>query len=365
MGLSERPASLAARHDFIMNAVAAQSPVTAPVAENAAVEPAFIIRSAGESSGVPVHGRVFLSPMAGFSDSPYRRICRGQGAGFAFTEFVSAEQLRRGYSHALALFRFVPEERPILFQIFGNNLRSLEYAARLAEELGPDVLDINMGCSVKTVAHKGSGAGMLRDVANTARIMERLVRAVRIPVTAKIRLGWDDNTRNYRELTRALVDAGVAMISVHGRTKAMAYTGRADWDAIGEIAADLPVPVLGNGDVQNLAQAREYRRRYGVDGVLIGRAAIGNPWIFAERHGGATPPDEATILSLALEHLEAMLDFYGPRGLVLFRKHAARYLAIRPELARDLKGRLLTTEDPQEFREICLDRLVGAGTLKP
>ncbi|MEQ9366298.1 MAG: tRNA-dihydrouridine synthase family protein, partial [Leptospirales bacterium] len=139
--------------------------MNAVVKQEAAPEPAFIIRPAGEGGGVPVHGTVFLSPMAGFSDSPYRRICRRQGAGFAFTEFVSAEHVRVGSPQALALFRFVPEERPILFQIFGNNVNSLEYAARVAEELGPDVLDINMGCSVKTVAHKGSGAGMLRDVA--------------------------------------------------------------------------------------------------------------------------------------------------------------------------------------------------------
>ncbi|MCR9141687.1 MAG: tRNA-dihydrouridine synthase family protein [bacterium] len=351
----------------------------------ASARPAFTIRPAGASDGVPVYGRVFLSPMAGFSDSPYRRICRRQGAGFSFTEFISAENVRLGSPEALALFRFVPEERPILFQIFGNNLAALEYAAQVAEELGPDVLDINMGCSVKTVAHKGSGAGMLRDVANTARIMERLVRAVQIPVTAKIRLGWDDRSRNYRDLTRALVDSGVAMISVHGRTKAMGYTGLADWDAIGEIAADLPIPVLGNGDVAGLLQAREYRRRYGVAGVLIGRAAIGNPWIFNERYGNARNqdfagesdgcvnaanpaiaagvPDEATVIELMLEHLDAMLEFYGERGLVLFRKHAARYLTVRPGLARDLKSMLLTATEVEDFRRISLDRLARPGSL--
>lgn len=322
-----------------------------------------MICAAGESGGVPVYGDVFLSPMAGFSDSPYRRICRRRGAGFSFTEFISAENVRRGVAGALALFRYVPEERPILFQIFGNNAASLLYAAQVAEELEPDVIDINMGCSVKTVAHKGSGAGMLRDPIATARIMADLVRAVNVPVTAKIRLGWDDSTRNYRELTRALVDSGVAMISVHGRTKVMAYGGRADWDAIGEIAADLPVPVLGNGDVGSLEQAREYRRRYGVAGVLIGRAAIGNPWIFSADRRTGLVPDESLILELMLEHLDAMIEFYGPRGLVLFRKHAARYLGLQPALAEDLKPRLLTTEDPREFQEICLDRLGRLASL--
>ena len=330
-------------------------------------EPSFII-GARTARAVPVYGDVFLSPMAGFSDSPYRRICRRRGAGFAFTEFVSAEHVRVGSPQALALFRFVSEERPILFQIFGNNAASLLYAAQVAEELGPDVIDINMGCSVKTVAHKGSGAGMLRDPAGTARIIELLTRHLKIPVTAKIRLGWDQHTRNYRELTRALVDSGVAMLSVHGRTKMMGYTGRADWDAIGEIAATTPVPVLGNGDVQSLAQAREYRARYGVAGVLIGRAAIGNPWIFSG-DSGAPPqlppqlPSEHRILELMLEHLTAMLEFYGPRGLVLFRKHAPRYLALQPALAVDLKPRLLHATEPLEFQEICLDRLSRPASL--
>ncbi len=339
------------------------------VAESPVSPPAFVIAPAGSSSGVPVHGRVFLSPMAGFSDSPYRRICRRRGAGFAFSEFISAENVRRGADQALALFRYVPEERPVIFQIFGNNADALLYAAQVAEELQPDVLDINMGCSVRTVAHKGSGAGMLRDPAGTAQIFERIVKQLSIPVSAKIRLGWDDETRNYHEMTRALVDAGAAMISVHGRTKMMAYTGVADWEAIGEIAAKLPVPVLGNGDVQSLAEAEARRKASGVDGVLIGRAAIGNPWIFENFESSEScdspAPDERAERTLELEHLHAKLQFYGPRGLVLFLKHAARYLKRLPDAAQVLNIRLLTTEDATEFEEICLDRLTRHPSLKP
>lgn len=339
---------------------------TVPIARAAltTATPAFVIAPAGGSSGVPVHGRVFLSPMAGFSDSPYRRICRRRGSGFAFSEFISAENVRRGADQALALFRYVPEERPVIFQIFGNNADALLYAAQIAEELQPDVLDINMGCSVRTVAHKGSGAGMLRDPSGTAQIFERIVKHLSIPVSAKIRLGWDEHTRNYREMTRALVDAGAAMISVHGRTKMMAYTGVADWDAIGEIAAELPVPVLGNGDVQSLAEAEARRKSSGVDGVLIGRAAIGNPWIFESSASSSgdtvAAPDERAVWGLVIEHLQAMLEFYGPRGLVLFRKHAARYLKRLPEVPA-VKNRLLTAEDADAFRSICQERLAMAA----
>lgn len=307
---------------------------------------------------LPVDGDVSLSPMAGFSDSPYRRLCRRRGAAFAFTEFVSAEHLRRGAQRSIDLFRFEAEERPIIFQIFGHHPRTLLYAAQVAEELGPDVIDINMGCSVKTVAHKGSGAGMLRDPVRTARIFHLLRRNLQVPLTAKIRLGWDDTSRNAVEMARALFESGAAMISVHGRTKQQGYQGRADWEAIGETAASVPIPVLGNGDVSSLSEARERRRHYGTAGVLIGRAAIGNPWIFASEFGGAAPGVPA-ILDGMLEHLEHSLEFQQgreapERTLRLFRKHAARYLALRPELAA-LKTRLLTVHDVADFRRISLD----------
>ncbi len=320
----------------------------------AVVEPNFYI------DHVPVFGDVSLSPMAGFSDSPYRRLCRRRGAAFAFTEFVSAEYLCRGSQRSIDLFRFEDEERPVIFQIFGHDPRTLLYAAQAAEELGPDVIDINMGCSVKAVAHRGSGAGMLRDPRRTAHIFRLLRRHLHVPLTAKIRLGWDDTSRNSVELAQVLFESGAAMISVHGRTKQQGYQGQADWEAIGETAAAVPIPVLGNGDVRSLSEARARRRQYGTAGVLIGRAAIGNPWVFSSEFDGRTPAAPVTLDGM-LEHLAHSLEFqHGKeppeRSLRLFRKHAARYLGLHPELA-GVKTRLLTVEDVDDFRRISLDCL--------
>ena len=308
----------------------------------------FVSAPAFQIATVPVHGDVMLSPMAGFSDSPYRLLCRRHGAAFSFTEFVSAEHVGRREERALSMFRFLPEERPILFQIFGNDPEQLSRGARVAEALGPDVVDLNMGCSVNCVSHKGSGAGMLRDPSATGAVVSRLVRELSVPVTAKMRIGWDHKSLNHREMARVLEDCGVSMISVHGRTKQQGYKGLADWDAIGETAAAVRVPVLGNGDVQSLTEARVKKRQYGLAGVLIGRAAIGNPWSFEGR-----VPTPEQVGDGMLEHLGYMLEFYS-RGLILFRKHAARYIGQCPGL-EPFRRRLLPTEDVAEFTDICLD----------
>lgn len=271
---------------------------------------------------IPIEGSVFLSPMAGISDSPYRLLCRQMGAGFSFTEFVSAEALRAGSRRALDLLRFVPAERPVVFQIFGHREESILEAARIARELEPDVLDLNMGCSCSRVANKGGGAGLLLDLRKAGRMIEALRTTLDIPVTAKIRIGWDDRTLNYLDTARMLHDAGAQMISVHGRTKQQAYTGRAAWEPIGEIKARVSVPVLGNGDVRSYAEAMARKQEFGLDGVLIGRGAIGNPWVFsAESEQTRAPVD---IVGVALRHLRAM-DSHYKDAPVLFRKHAARY----------------------------------------
>lgn len=333
-----------------VNAPAVKTPGSGAVVsgmENDA--PAFYIRN------IPIHGRLFLAPMAGFSDGPYRLLCRRLGAAFAFTEFISTDGVRQGRREVWQRLRFRDQERPVILQLFGNNPDVMLYSARLIEEMQPDVIDINMGCSVRAIAHKGSGAGMLRDPLRTGRIIERLVRHLHVPVTAKIRLGWDAASRNYLEMAHVLESSGVAMISVHGRTRAQGYGGQADWEAIGEIKARSNVPVLGNGDVTSRSMALERRRQTGVDGILIGRGAMGNPWIFqSDRQDGQYRPDRRAVLDTMQAHLRDMQQWYGERGLMLFRKHAARYLD-RIETPAATRRRLLTGTDPEEFVDICLD----------
>ena len=297
---------------------------------------------------IPVEGEIFLSPMANISDSPYRLICRRMGAGFSFTEFVSTDLIIRRNKKALAMFRYETAERPIIFQIYGNNPDVIVEAAKYAEELGADVVDLNMGCSCTRMAHRGSGAGLLRDPAHTGSIIERMRKALKAPVTAKIRLGWDPSTLNYLEVARMLEDRGAAMISVHGRTKVQAYKGEADWEPIGEIKAAVNIPVLGNGDITDAAQAREKIRKYGVDGVLVGRGGIGNPWVFAGSHRAEVTPDE--IARTALGHFRHMLAFYE-NGLILFRKHAARYFSDFPG-SGEVRSRLVRSESVAEIEDL-------------
>ena len=290
-----------------------------------------------------------LSPMSAISDSPFRLLCRRMGSAFSFTEFVNADGIVRGNRKYLKLFAFEPEERPVIFQIFGSDPDVIIEAARIAEELGPDVIDLNMGCSAHRVSRRGAGAGLLLDPPRSGRIIEGLCKSLTVPVTAKIRLGWDDKSRNYLEVARILEESGASMISVHGRTKAQAYGGRADWNAIGEVKARVKVPVLGNGDVRSYEEARSRMRETGVDGVLIGRAAIGNPWIFSNRARDTVGLDE--LFETALAHLHAMCVLYE-RGAIMFRKHAARYFRNVPGAAQ-LRVQLMKCESADEYEEVC------------
>ena len=270
---------------------------------------------------------------------------------FSFSEFISADALVHGNSVTREMLRFDEEERPVITQIFGKDPDVMERAAVIVEQSGADVLDLNMGCSADRVAGGGAGAGLLKDIRLAGRIIERMKKSVRIPVTAKIRLGWDHGTRNYLETLKILEDSGVSMISVHGRTKKQAYTGLADWDAIGEVKARASVPVLGNGDVLTFTEAEEKIKKYGVNGVLIGRAGIGNPWIFSGRHRSSIPVEE--VIDIMLSHLDEMMNFYqNMDALKLFRKHTAKYLK-NFFGAKEARMRLLTCENLSEFREIC------------
>ncbi len=245
------------------------------------------------------------------------------------------------------MLAFDSSECPMVFQIFGKDGVILEEAARKIEQLGPDVIDLNMGCSVRKVSGRGSGAALLRDPAKIGRIFTRLTNALSIPVTGKIRLGWDNESLNYLEVAKVLEDHGASLIAVHGRTKEQGYKGVANWDAIAEIKQTVSIPVVGNGDVKCVADIERMKQHTGCDGVMIARAAIGNPWIFQRKD-----IDEVTLTKkaqLIYRHLDLMLDFYGEeRGLMLFRKHVVKYVRGFSHIAK-VKQKLITCTRPEEF----------------
>lgn len=245
---------------------------------------------------------------------------------------------------------FTPEERPVVFQIFDNDTERLLKCALHLQESEPDIIDINMGCSDNRVAGRGAGAGLLRTPIKIGRIFRKLSQALDVPITGKIRLGWDEDTLNYLLVARVIEENGGEMVAVHGRTKAQGYLGTADWDAIAEIKQAVSIPVLGNGDVCTVADIERLKTHTGCDGVMIGRGAIGNPWIFSRMDRQQVPPD--LVRRTMLSHLERMLSFYnGDYGLVLFRKHVSRYLSPVPFTSEQRK-RLLTAERPAEFLEL-------------
>ncbi|HKZ68886.1 MAG TPA: tRNA dihydrouridine synthase DusB [Anaerolineales bacterium] len=305
--------------------------------------PAFLIRH------LPIYGDALLAPMSGYSDLPFRSICRELGSAMSYTEFVPAPGIIHGAPAVLRRLKFTPAERPITFQIFGPDEHTLAEAAKRIEPLGPDLIDVNMGCYADDVALHGAGAGLLCKPAAIGRIFAALTRALKVPVTGKIRLGWDADSRNYLEVARTLEDNGASLIAVHGRTKVQAYKGGADWDAIREVKAAVRIPVVGSGDVKTPADIDRMKRHTGVDAVMIGRAAIGNPWIFARRERRDVPFPE--VAAMIRKHLARALEFYGPAdGFNLFRRHAHKYIFAVP-LADSLRASLANARAPEEVLE--------------
>ncbi|PJZ54293.1 tRNA dihydrouridine synthase DusB [Leptospira adleri] len=301
---------------------------------------------------VTIPGRISLSPMAGISDSPTRRICRKFGAAFSYTEFVNTDELVHRAPKALKMFRFHPEERPITFQIFGNRLEIIAEASEIIQELKPDIIDLNMGCSTRKVSLRGAGAGLLRRPVLAGKIIEAMKKRVNVPVTAKIRIGWDSTSRNYLEVSKILEESGADALTVHGRTKEMAYTGLADWNAIGEIKVNRRIPIFGNGDIKSFQEANSKIQEYGLDGVLIGRSAIGNPWIFSEiKKNELSWSDVSEVI---LQHLRWMIDDFGEEfGLVLFRKHLVKYLT-GLDFDQAWKTELLEIREWNQFEDLLL-----------
>ncbi len=227
---------------------------------------------------------LFLAPMEDVTDPAFRLLCKRFGADMLYTEFVSSEALIRDVNRTKQKLTIYPQERPIAIQIYGHDPSSMAEAARIAEEAQPDIIDINFGCPVKKVAGKGAGAGLLRDIPRMLQITKDVVNAVKLPVTVKTRLGWDDDSRIIVDLAEQLQDCGIQALTIHGRTRAQMYKGDADWSLIGEVKNNprMHIPIIGNGDVTTAERALEYFNRYGVDAVMIGRGSIGKPWIFSE-----------------------------------------------------------------------------------
>jgi nifR3 family TIM-barrel protein len=312
--------------------------------------------------------------MDGFSDLPFRAMARRLGSAMSYTEFVNAIEVVVGLVddkssrnsqrelHTKLEQRLVYEEyeRPVAFQVFDDDPARLVEAALLFREFEPDIIDINMGCSAKTVSGRGAGAGLMRTPEKIAQIFRTLSDALDIPVTGKMRLGWDERQLNYLDIAKIIQDNGGQLLAVHGRTKQQAYRGVANWDAIAEIKAALKIPVIGNGDVRTVADIERMKTQTGVDGVMIGRGAIGNPWIFSKMDREQVPAE--MVLATMLSHLDDMLHFYGSeQGLILFRKHASRYISPF-RLSISQRQALLTAEHPSDFTAL-LDRILAENTI--
>lgn len=275
---------------------------------------------------------VLLAPMEDVTDPSFRLICREQGADMVTTEFVSADALIRGISATTRKLAISDGERPAAIQIYGRDTASMVEAARIAQEARPDVIDINFGCPVKKVAGKGAGSGMLRNVPLMLEITRAVVRAVSLPVTVKTRLGWDCNSLIITTLAEQLQDCGIQALTIHGRTRSQMYTGEADWTLIGEVKNNprMRIPIIGNGDITSPEKLALYYDRYGVDGIMVGRAAIGCPWIFREmkhylRHGQPIEPipsgEKMALLRRQVDESISRIDEY--RGILHIRRHLA------------------------------------------
>lgn len=275
---------------------------------------------------IPVHGRLILAPMDGYSDLPMRLIARQFGSAISISEFINGIDVKQGHPHLATTLAFSESERPFAYQIFDDDPERMLAAALKLQERKPDFIDINMGCSAKNVSNRGAGAGLLKHPQKIGLIMEKLVAALNVPVTAKIRLGWDDHTLNYLEVTHIIQESGASAIAVHARTRKQEYSGQADWRAIGEVKSQLSIPVTGNGDVKSLSDANKMMLETGCDAVMIGRAAIGNPWVFAGSQREEQSTDE--LMRVITLHVEDMVAHYGEKiGLILFRKHLTRYMS--------------------------------------
>lgn len=304
---------------------------------------------------------LLLAPMEDVSDPPFRAVCKDNGADLMYTEFISSEGLIRDANKSVQKLDIYDYERPIGIQIFGDKIESMREAAAIAENARPELVDINYGCPVKKVACKGAGAGILQDIPKMERMTAEIVKQVTtMPVTVKTRLGWDENSIKIVEVAERLQGVGIQALSIHGRTRSQMYKGEADWNHIAEVKnhQNIHIPIFGNGDIDSPEKALEYKNKYGVDGIMIGRAAIGNPWIFREiKHYLKTgeklaPPTLEERVAVCKKHLEKSLEWKGDiQGVLEMRRHYTNYFKgfshFKPH-----RTRLVSTDAPNELFDI-------------
>jgi tRNA-dihydrouridine synthase B len=282
--------------------------------------------------------------MDGFSDQPYREICRKLGSAISITEFINTTDVVQNVPYLSKRVAFHESERPLGFQIYGNSTDEIIKAYDLLEAYSPDFIDLNLGCSERHVAARGAGSGLLRDPKKIGEIISALVARSRFPITAKIRLGWDKSSQNYLEVAKTIEGNGASMIAVHGRTRDQRWRDPANWEPIAKIKNSLSIPVIGNGDVCNLEDIQRMFSQTGCDAIMIGRAAIGNPWIFSQLK--KMDLHRNVILEMVKNHWQGVESFYGrERALVLFRKHLKAYLSTTQFFGLDLK-KLISAPDP-------------------
>lgn len=310
---------------------------------NETLTPNFHIRE------IPIYGDTILAPMDGYSDWPFRSICRALGSAMSYTEFVKVEKiLSRSKEPAKRLY-YEEAERPITFQIYGDDPDLILKAALIVEKWKPDIIDINMGCPAKSIADRGAGVGMMPSPSKIAETFKKLTSALKIPVTGKIRLGWDRD-KNYKLIARIVEENGGSLIAIHGRTKEQRYSGNADWDAIAEVKSLVKIPVIGSGDVKTVDDIQRMKQYTNCDAVMIGRAAIANPWIFMGLDREQVSPE--LLKETVHEHLQKSIQFYGEEdGQRLFRKYAVQYLLLKT-LDRDSRKEILKERPSGEFLEM-------------
>lgn len=303
---------------------------------------------------------LLLAPMEDVSDPPFRAVCKTNGADLMYSEFISSEGLIRDAMKSLKKLDFSEEERPFGIQIFGGDEEAMAMSARICETVNPDLVDINFGCPVKKVVSKGAGAGVLKDIDLMVRLTEAVVKSTNLPVTVKTRLGWDDATKNIEEVAERLQDVGVKALAIHGRTRCQLYKGEADWTLIGKVKNNprIQMPIFGNGDIDSPQKALEYKNRYGVDGIMIGRAAIGYPWIFREIKSYVQnqtilpPPTLAERVEVCKTHLQKSVEWKGPIvGINEMRRHYTNYLKGLPGI-KEFRLRLVTLTSPEHINEV-------------
>lgn len=303
---------------------------------------------------------LLLAPMEDVSDPPFRAVCKAGGADLMYTEFISSEGLIRDAIKSRKKLDIFEEERPVGIQIFGGDEESMSLAAQIVDACNPDLLDINFGCPVKKVVCKGAGAGILKDLPQMVKITESVVKSTRLPVTVKTRLGWDDSSKNIEEVAERLFDVGIKALTVHGRTRAQLYKGEADWSLIAKVKNNprIQIPIFGNGDIDSPEKALEYKNRYGIDGIMIGRAAIGYPWIFNEiKHYFSTgeqlaaPTLEERVRVCRL-HLTRSVEWKGEMiGMLEMRRHYTHYFKGIDHF-KPFRNRLVTTDNLNELHAL-------------